>query len=928
MAVCTWSLTRYLLLFSVLFLVIHAQIITKNVAYSKPTFQSSTLRSLGTMYVGSKAVDADRTWPACSHSEREQNPYWTVDLVLPTTVYDARVVNRDDCCQDQLKGFRVFVSNSRDLASATLCYMSPNWPTPGVTVDFSCTTPVIGRYVSIVLPGLASLALCDVAIYGGMGQGGRIVWVYQLCAEANHATSPKCADYTFGKDCVGECHCKNEMEVCDKRSGTCKSGSCPDFKFGIDCKQKCQCQRYNEACNKVTGFCQSGCLAGLGGVGCQSACEDLTFGSNCEGQCRCLDNSEVCDKITGACATGCAPGWTGSDCTTACAGGTYGIMCRGRCRCSDPSEVCDTTTGFCASGCAPGWTGNRCHVECPNGYFGARCKEKCNCYDASEVCDKATGTCLSGCAGDSRGEGCSECPFGRFGTACEMECRCRNTSEHCARATGFCLSGCEGMPDSKTCLVPVRVNQIFTLFPESRQGLPAEAVGGIIGGIVAVLLVLMVAILICLSQRNSKKANRARNSLYENFGPNFLEAQAVPNSSCDQQSAYENVEVLYENCGEVTPSSDAMDTDELFDYVQGFLADPESLEAAFKEIPIPLATSNEALQPWNLKKNRYRHVLPFDGCRVLLQQPEGEEQTDYINASYIDGYQKPRAYIATQGPTPVMIDDFWKMVWQEKCGKIVMLTNLLETGRRKCDQYWPDAGSQIYGDIEVEYLSTEDFAYFTVRSFKLTKGTDVKTVTQFHFRNWSDHDAPDDTTGILHFRDKIRDTNVETDGPTVVHCSAGVGRTGTYIALDILIEQAQKVGVLDIDNCILKLRKQRMHMIQNPTQYEFLHKALRDAILCTNSSISAGKFLEDSLTDTAGTQTRIASEFLALGKFQALENRKKETVSEKKSKNRSDDIIASDFHRVFLSTNVPDRTNYINAIFVPCDITSDATILE
>lgn len=250
------------------------------------------------------------------------------------------------------------------------------------------------------------------------------------------------------------------------------------------------------------------------------------------------------------------------------------------------------------------------------------------------------------------------------------------------------------------------------------------------------------------------------------------------------------------------------------------------------------------MYPENKQKNRYVNIQAYDHSRVLLQRSMQvrQRQSDYINANYIDGYMKPKAYIATQGPMPNTFADFWRMVWEQNSVVIVMITKLVERTRRKCDQYWPEDGIETYGPIQVKHVNTFSRAHYTVRIFslknvKLKKQFSERIVHQFHYTEWPDHGVPDFTLPVLKFVQKSAAMNPIRAGPIVVHCSAGVGRTGTYILIDSMIDQIKDLGTINIPAFLLKIRQQRNFLVQTEDQYMLIHDALAEYLLCPLTEI-------------------------------------------------------------------------------------------
>ncbi|XP_017702692.1 receptor-type tyrosine-protein phosphatase S isoform X3 [Rhinopithecus roxellana] len=243
----------------------------------------------------------------------------------------------------------------------------------------------------------------------------------------------------------------------------------------------------------------------------------------------------------------------------------------------------------------------------------------------------------------------------------------------------------------------------------------------------------------------------------------------------------------------------------------------------------------------NKPKNRYANVIAYDHSRVILQPIEGIVGSDYINANYVDGYRRQNAYIATQGPLPETFGDFWRMVWEQRSATIVMMTRLEEKSRIKCDQYWPNRGTETYGFIQVTLLDTIELATFCVRTFSLHKNgsSEKREVRQFQFTAWPDHGVPEYPTPFLAFLRRVKTCNPPDAGPIVVHCSAGVGRTGCFIVIDAMLERIKPEKTVDVYGHVTLMRSQRNYMVQTEDQYSFIHEALLEAVGCGNTEVPA-----------------------------------------------------------------------------------------
>uniref|UniRef100_A0A7N6FJI2 Receptor-type tyrosine-protein phosphatase kappa n=1 Tax=Anabas testudineus TaxID=64144 RepID=A0A7N6FJI2_ANATE len=311
--------------------------------------------------------------------------------------------------------------------------------------------------------------------------------------------------------------------------------------------------------------------------------------------------------------------------------------------------------------------------------------------------------------------------------------------------------------------------------------------------------------------------------------------------------------------------------------------------------------------------------------RVILQPIEDDPSSDYINANYIDvsgnGYQRPSHYIATQGPVHETVYDFWRMVWQEQSACIVMVTNLVEVGRVKCYKYWPD-DAEVYGDFKVTFVEVEPLAEYVVRTFTLERRgfNEVREVKQFHFTGWPDHGVPYHATGLLSFIRRVKISNPPSAGPIVVHCSAGAGRTGCFIVIDIMLDMAEREGVVDIYNCVKALRSRRINMVQTEEQYIFIHDAILEACLCGETAIPVCEFkaayYELIRIDSQTNSSHLKDEFQTLNSVTPQPQPEDCSIAllpRNQDKNRFMDGLPPDRCLPFLITIDGESSNYINA---------------
>uniref|UniRef100_A0AAQ4NP58 protein-tyrosine-phosphatase n=1 Tax=Gasterosteus aculeatus aculeatus TaxID=481459 RepID=A0AAQ4NP58_GASAC len=352
-------------------------------------------------------------------------------------------------------------------------------------------------------------------------------------------------------------------------------------------------------------------------------------------------------------------------------------------------------------------------------------------------------------------------------------------------------------------------------------------------------------------------------------------------------------------------------------------------------------------------KTKGRHdTMGYDRHRVKLHPLLGDPNSDYINANYIDvtsaeslishtlqSHSPSLSFLRAcfdcvvfvcftvistlfpLGPKQETLYDFWRMVWQENCFSIVMITKLVEVGRVKCCKYWPD-DSEMYGDIQITLLKTETLAEYTVRTFALERrGYATKhEVRQFHFTSWPEHGVPYHATGLLAFIRRVKASTPPDAGPVVVHCSVGAGRTGCYIVLDVMLDMAECEGVVDIYNCVKTLCSRRINMIQTEEQYVFIHDAILEACLCGETAILVNEFAvtykEMLRVDSQSNSSQLREEFQTLNSVTPhldVEECSIALLPRNREKNRSMDVLPPDRALAFLVTTEGESNNYINA---------------
>ncbi|OXA53024.1 Tyrosine-protein phosphatase 99A [Folsomia candida] len=363
-------------------------------------------------------------------------------------------------------------------------------------------------------------------------------------------------------------------------------------------------------------------------------------------------------------------------------------------------------------------------------------------------------------------------------------------------------------------------------------------------------------------------------------------------------------------------------------------------------------SSEHSQHPDNKQKNRYLNIVAYDHTRVRLQPMPGQKKCiDYINANYIDGFRNAQAYIGTQGPLPSTFDCFWRMVWEHNVHIIVMITNLVERGRKKCDMYWPKEGIETYGVIQVRLVKEEVMATYIVRTFQLkhlklggnkNKLCKFRSCQVYHYTNWPDHGTPSHPLPVLSFVKKSAAANPVDGGPIIVHCSAGVGRTGTYIeklqfnryihlifptVLDAMLRQVQSRGDLNIFGFLNHIRTQRNFLVQTEEQYIFIHDALLEGIESGETNVNKtylSRYLHSLLSSSyADEKSEVSSllerQYKLVTQFTPKDfNLASALKASNLTKNRNLDCVCTDTYRVALTPKPGvEGSDYINASFFP-----------
>uniref|UniRef100_A0A4X1SQD4 protein-tyrosine-phosphatase n=1 Tax=Sus scrofa TaxID=9823 RepID=A0A4X1SQD4_PIG len=366
-----------------------------------------------------------------------------------------------------------------------------------------------------------------------------------------------------------------------------------------------------------------------------------------------------------------------------------------------------------------------------------------------------------------------------------------------------------------------------------------------------------------------------------------------------------------------------------------FLAEFQSIPRVFSKFSI-----KDARKPFNQNKNRYVDILPYDYNRVELSDINGDAGSNYINASYIDF-----VFVYLLGPRDETIDDFWRMIWEQKATVIVMVTRCEEGNKNKCAEYWPsmEEGSHAYGDVIVEVNEHKRCPDYIIQKLTITNRKEKvngRAVTHIQFTSWPDHGVPEDPHLLLKLRRRVNAFSNFFSGPIVVHCSAGVGRTGTYIGIDAMLEGLEAENKVDVYGYVVKLRRQRCLMVQVEAQYILIHQALVEYNQFGETEVSLSElhpYLSNlKKRDPPSEPSPLEAEFQRLPSYRSWRTQHIGNQEENKSKNRNSKVIPYDFNRVTLKheletskesehdsdessdddSDSEETTRYINASFV------------
>ncbi|XP_053387666.1 cell death abnormality protein 1-like [Mercenaria mercenaria] len=790
------------------------------------------------------------------------------------------------------------------------------------------------------------------------------------CHQCQQSTG-KCLTCKGGKhsfncteECSENCNSTRGIGICTIESGACLHGCSSFRRYGMYCENDCSSSCLNQTCDWKTGHCLFGCISGFHGKNCENQCSIM---------CSKVDKgSSQCNESTGYCFGGCNDGW-------------YGVLCYQKCGDTCINKTCDRESGNCLLGCTNGYKGSKC-IQALKGtddggktgmIFGLAAgivsfiliiigialmyfirkrrnnKAMGKGHNSNENRhDNIAVTFSEIQAGEIEFEQ-NNAVYARPNKPMKREEESTATNKTNNNFASINVIDTEGKREIKqndaVYARPNKQKKGDVAGDQHYKESPTDNSDNDSGSknlydeitksdddnfrksktrIKPPIKTKATVVYENSGIRTSASKNSRAKYNTRQFTSSVLEIEedlinltaltCTSNTALSQEdSRTKDTEADYAYYNVADVKKRKVPIDKLEEYVSELTR--KDFEEEFDKLPPGLIRPyTESQKKANLTKNRYKGIYPYDKTRVVLSG----EGSDYINASFIDGYKKIKAYIASIGPTYKYMEDmspFWRMVWQEKVGKIVMLTNLSEAGEPKCDQYWPEKDcSELFNDILVTSDREDIYADYTIRSFTLQKDSEVRSIVQAHFTAWPDKGTPDDVTSLVEFRQKVNSLGTDLHGPILVHCSAGIGRTGTYISIDSLVQEGEAEGGVDIYACVRNLREHRVNMVQTAGQYQYLHNAVVHTLTFACKPVKASMFHEYMSTHTTEHLGNQFQHLQASIEIRSDDETEAVRLNKKlKDKNRTDADIPGHICRPRLYLRRKQgMSGYINALYI------------
>ncbi|KAJ8040184.1 Receptor-type tyrosine-protein phosphatase alpha [Holothuria leucospilota] len=439
---------------------------------------------------------------------------------------------------------------------------------------------------------------------------------------------------------------------------------------------------------------------------------------------------------------------------------------------------------------------------------------------------------------------------------------------------------------------------------------PGPNVGAIVGSTVGSSLLIVLVIVLTIFWMRRKGKSKTKNQKEEYPGAINKAYSAEPgNSSTSSKNLPENDEdAVYANVERPVPI--------LLKDFENFIQTAKLEQQFLIFNSEPEFPTDVGAKEANKKKNRFKNMIAYDHSRVVLPEIPDDPHSDYYNANFIKNSKGEVGFIAAQGPNKASVEDFWRMVWMENVSSIVMLTNLIENGKDRCFCYWPSSvGETIaFGMMKVAWQSSDQYANFEIRQYLITVEDKTHTVRNWHYKTWPDKDIPDQPSALIEFAKRVKIDKKHATTPLLVHCSAGVGRTGTFIALCSLMDVVETSEKIDVFGFVAQMREDRVNMVQTAKQFKFLHDCLLEVYLAGDTSVPVEKL---TTLDVISEGAKVGKEFKLLAKLDRMSQRASSKAANEPEKCRYPDIIPVEKKRPYLqSQGKNSSSNYINACFV------------
>nr|KAG5706606.1 hypothetical protein BaRGS_005676 [Batillaria attramentaria] len=484
------------------------------------------------------------------------------------------------------------------------------------------------------------------------------------------------------------------------------------------------------------------------------------------------------------------------------------------------------------------------------------------------------------------------------------------------------------MAEPITTLTPTTTTTSTTapVIQTSDDKVDGVLIGVIVALVLLIIIIILIILLICWRRR--------RNNMMQ--APPYIELDeekkkpTLPKAEYDPEKYWNQITSTRES-RYIVAGRECLPDSQIAPIGGEGLAQPGAPKVTFRKefhsLPHKFEQATTLQAEQHPDRNRFPHILPYDHSRVELTK-DSNSRCPYINANYMSGYKRQRAYIAAQSPyNDVTAVDFWRLIHQLGLKTVVMIANVVEDNIVKCTQFWPEQeGKVTIGRFLLELLEEMVYADFTVRDISVREGREQhgRIVRLFEFTSWPDHGVPSDPIPFLDMRYKVRQYHGDDPGPILVHCGTGVARTGVFIAVDALIDQYAAEGRISVFSFVRKMRKERPLMVRTYKQYVFIYESIFEEFHAGDTMVDTEtlkpKYHEWTQKNYKTSRSYLRDQFQLL---QRLTRGPEEAecaaalLPLNAHRNRYPDVVPSDLHRPVLMTPASlSKTDYINAVFV------------